>query len=614
MRKSILLIAAFSVTFFVNAKAQSFVLTDDNSYTSGEASAVLDIKSTDKGLLIPRLTEIQRTGIASPATGLMVYQTDGTAGFYYYDGAMWQTVALPTGSTDMATVGTITTGTWNADDIDPAYGGTGIAGYATGDMLYASGSATLSKLSGNTSSTRHILMQTGNGSNSAAPVWGTLYTSALPSSIDAAKVANGNINNTEYQYLDGVNNPIQAQIDGKQPLGSYAASGANTDITSVDLSQTGLTVKGVTANSLTIRPNETLTAPRVLNVVTNDADRNIDMSGNLTVSSGGATVSGTNTGDQTTITGNAGTATSLQTARSIYGNSFNGSANLTQIIASTYGGTSNGFTRFTGPATSEKTFTLPNASATILTTNATVTAAQGGTGQSSYTLGDLVYASGTTAVSKLPGNTTTTKRFLTQTGTGSGSAAPAWGILAAGDIPSATDASNIADASVSNAEFQYIDGLTSSVQNQLDVKEPAWQTYTVASDQGITSASLANINDFSVTGLTASTTYEFEVVMVATSSTNAGARFGVDIGGTGPTLYAVINGSTGTTTATTSSLATDNTENTTNYLTSSNTGLIHMQGRFTTGTGGSTAVIRGLKRTNGTLTIRSGSLLRVRAL
>ncbi|MGA9774020.1 MAG: right-handed parallel beta-helix repeat-containing protein [Blastocatellia bacterium] len=52
------------------------------------------------------------------------------------------------------------------------------------------------------------------------------------------------------------------------------------------------------------------------------------------------------------------------------------------IIASTYGGTGNGFTKFTGPTTSEKTFTLPNAPATILTDNAAVTLAQGGTGAS----------------------------------------------------------------------------------------------------------------------------------------------------------------------------------------------------------------------------------------
>ena len=67
------------------------------------------------------------------------------------------------------------------------------------------------------------------------------------------------------------------------------------------------------------------------------------------------------------LSGNATTATTLATARSIYGNNFDGSAALTQIIASTYGGTGNGFTKFSGATTAEKTYTLPDASATILT-------------------------------------------------------------------------------------------------------------------------------------------------------------------------------------------------------------------------------------------------------
>lgn len=62
----------------------------------------------------------------------------------------------------------------------------------------------------------------------------------------------------------------------------------------------------------------------------------------------------------------SGSAATLTTGRTIYGNSFNGSANLSQIIASTYGGTGNGFTKFAGATTSEKTYTLPDANATIL--------------------------------------------------------------------------------------------------------------------------------------------------------------------------------------------------------------------------------------------------------
>jgi hypothetical protein len=62
-------------------------------------SAVLDLTSTSKGLLIPRMTGAQRTAIVTPATGLMVYQTNTVAspasvpGFYLYDGAAWKMVA-----------------------------------------------------------------------------------------------------------------------------------------------------------------------------------------------------------------------------------------------------------------------------------------------------------------------------------------------------------------------------------------------------------------------------------------------------------------------------------------------------------------------------------------
>ncbi len=50
------------------------------------------------------------------------------------------------GQTSITTLGTITTGTWNGSVIGPTFGGTGQSTYATGDMLYASGTTTLSKL------------------------------------------------------------------------------------------------------------------------------------------------------------------------------------------------------------------------------------------------------------------------------------------------------------------------------------------------------------------------------------------------------------------------------------------------------------------------------------
>jgi hypothetical protein len=61
-------------------------------------------------------------------------------------------------------------------------------------------------------------------------------------------------------------------------------------------------------------------------------------------------------------------------------------------------------------------------------------ATNGGTGQSSYAVGDILYSGSTNALAKLSGNTTTTKKFLNQTGTGSASAAPSWDAISSGDI------------------------------------------------------------------------------------------------------------------------------------------------------------------------------------
>ena len=66
-----------------------------------DASAALDVQSTTQGMLIPRMNATQRGLIATPATGLLVYQTDAPAGFYFYDGAAWSLLgaAGPQGAT-----------------------------------------------------------------------------------------------------------------------------------------------------------------------------------------------------------------------------------------------------------------------------------------------------------------------------------------------------------------------------------------------------------------------------------------------------------------------------------------------------------------------------------
>lgn len=56
---------------------------------NADPSAMLDVKSTDKGMLVPRMSAAERDLIGSPATGLLVFVTDD-ANFYFFDGAAWK--------------------------------------------------------------------------------------------------------------------------------------------------------------------------------------------------------------------------------------------------------------------------------------------------------------------------------------------------------------------------------------------------------------------------------------------------------------------------------------------------------------------------------------------
>lgn len=58
--------------------------------TKPDQSAVLDVSSSSKGLLTPRMTSVSRNAIQNPAEGLIVYQTDLLSGFYFFDGKEWK--------------------------------------------------------------------------------------------------------------------------------------------------------------------------------------------------------------------------------------------------------------------------------------------------------------------------------------------------------------------------------------------------------------------------------------------------------------------------------------------------------------------------------------------
>lgn len=133
------------------------------------------------------------------------------------------------------------------------------------------------------------------------------------------------------------------------------------------------------------------------------------------------------------LTGNASTATALQTPRTINGVSFDGTAPITITAAA---GTLTGATLASNVVASSLT------SVGILTggtwTATVIGPVYGGTGQNAVVMGDLLYGSGPNVWSRLGGNVTATKQFLAQTGTGSVSAAPAWASITAADVGGGT--------------------------------------------------------------------------------------------------------------------------------------------------------------------------------
>lgn len=85
------------------------------------SSAQLEIASFSKGLLIPRMTATQRTAILTPATGLLVYQTDPPAGFYYHNGTVWVQLGVNTGWSLTGNAGTTASNFIGTTDGQPLY-------------------------------------------------------------------------------------------------------------------------------------------------------------------------------------------------------------------------------------------------------------------------------------------------------------------------------------------------------------------------------------------------------------------------------------------------------------------------------------------------------------
>ncbi|MCI1267559.1 MAG: hypothetical protein LKG19_13380 [Saprospiraceae bacterium] len=251
----------------------------------------------------------------------------------------------------------------------------------------------ITSINGLTNSVQTFAIGT-SGSNFSISSSGSIHTFNLP---DASSIHRGALNSTDWNTFNGKESSLTFS--------------------------TGLTR---TANTITVNTSQNIN--RLSNLTMNGLIKTSGSIGDLSIATAGtdysAGTAGLATGILKSTTGTGalsialaadfpilnqnttGSAATLTTPRNIHGGSFNGSADITNIITSNFGGTGNGFTRINGPNSTEKTFTLPNANALILTDNAAVTAVQGGTGITSYVVGDILYANGTTSLSRLADITT----------------------------------------------------------------------------------------------------------------------------------------------------------------------------------------------------------------
>ena len=152
--KYFLILFAITVSIYTNGQTNIFPTTGSVGIGTliPNTSALLEINSITKGILIPRMTQTQRNAIVTPATGLMIYQTNGTSGFYYYSGSAWTQISNGKANSSLNNLSAITAisssllpGTTNSIDLGSA---TKVwrNGFFSGNLTLANGTQGVGKV------------------------------------------------------------------------------------------------------------------------------------------------------------------------------------------------------------------------------------------------------------------------------------------------------------------------------------------------------------------------------------------------------------------------------------------------------------------------------------
>lgn len=255
-----------------------------------------------------------------------------------------------TGGTSIATLGTVTAGTWSATAIGATRGGTGLTSYVAGDLIYASASNTLSKL------TKPSALSFLKMDSSGVPSWDTLDSSDITGlGTITTGVWNGSVIGAAYGGTGIANNAANTiAFTGNFSLGLTLS--ANTSVT--------LPTTGTLA---TVAGSEALT--------------NKSING-LTVTSSTGTL----------------TITNLKTL------SVSNTLTFTGTDASSVAFGAGGTVAYTNVGTLSSLVSVGTITTGVWSATA-IAATKGGTGLTSYATGDIVYASASNTLSKLTAGT-----------------------------------------------------------------------------------------------------------------------------------------------------------------------------------------------------------------
>lgn len=295
---------------------------------------------------------------------------------------------------------------------------------------------------------------------------------------DLSGYVTGSAGSTRLAYFDGV-----SSITGSTTL-TYSPTAAllvNNSVTAASAIARGV---NITSTLTAAANNDVLVGLNIAPTFTNGAFTGVS---NIALRvTGNATVTGTITG---TLSGNASTATALATARTLTigatGKTFDGSADRTWTLAE-IGAMSNPMT----------------------------------------TLGDIIYGAASGAPTRLAGSISASKRFLSQTGDGTASAAPSWTALVSGDIPNnAANTSGNAGTATKLATARAINGVDFDGSAAITITANTGSSITFNNGgAGATSGTTFN-------GSAARTISYNTIGAPATDGTNATGTWAIDIAG-----------------------------------------------------------------------------------